>query len=115
MEKLPGEIAKKMFPSAWTMMRAAEAVTRGSRTVLAPVFGTLLASTIGKVTPPLVESRILTLTAATGAFVVPATFQVTVCAPDHVAAPSGDVMTKGPALVVAITCMSAAAVAPPVG
>src|ERR1035441_8560687 len=95
MEKLPGEIAKKMFPSAWTMMRAAEAVTSGSRTVLAPVFGTLLASTIGKVTPPLMESRILTLATATGALVVPATFQVTVCAPDHVDGPSGDAMAKG--------------------
>ena len=61
----------------------------GSRTVLAPLFGTLLASTIGNERPPLVESRMVTLAALTGALVVPATFQVMVCAPDHVTPAAG--------------------------
>ena len=115
MEKLAGEIAKKMLSAAWTLMRAAEAVTSGSRTVQAPLLGTLLASTIGKERPPLVESRMLTLAALTGALVVPATFQVMVCAPDNVAVVAGEVTTNGPALVVTVTCVSEAATAPPVG
>ena len=114
MEKLAGEIAKKMLSAAWTLMRAAEAVTSGSRTVQAPLLGALLASTIGKERPPLVERRILTLAALIGALVVPATFQVMVCAPDNVTAVAGEVTTNGPALVVTVICVSAAAVAPPV-
>src|ERR1017187_6723734 len=95
-------------------MRAAEAVTRGSRTVQAPLFGTLLASKIGKERPPLVESSRVTPAALTGALVVPATFQVMVCAPDHVTALTGEVTTNGPALDVTVTCVSEAATAPPV-
>ena len=52
---------------------------------------------------------------AVAALAVPATFQVMVCAPDHVTAVAGEVTTNGPALEVTVTCMSAEAVAPPVG
>src|ERR1017187_7611490 len=99
MEKLAGEIAKKILSAACTLMRAPETVTWGSSTVQAPLFGTLPASTIGKLSPPLVESRIVTPAALTGAFVVPATFQVMVCEPDNVPVPAGEVTTNGPALV----------------
>ena len=80
--------------------------------MLAPLFGTLLASTIGKVRPPLVESRIMTLAALTGALAVPATFQVMVCALVQATPAAGEVTTKGPALVVTVTCISEEAVAP---
>ena len=89
MEKLPGEMAKKMLPSAWTWMRVAEDVSAGSMTVQAPVLGAPVASVIGKVRPPLVESTRVTVAALMGALAVPATFQVTVCAPDQFAAAAG--------------------------
>ena len=61
----------------------------------------------------MVESRIVTPDALTGASVVPATFQVIVRAPDHVTPAAGEVTTNGPALVATVTCISAEAVSPP--
>ena len=56
------------------------------------------ASVVGKVLPPSVESSIATLAQLTGAAVVPATFQVTVCAllPAQVTAVFGWVTANGP-------------------
>src|ERR1035441_2781706 len=113
MEKLPGEIAKKMLPAAWTSIRAAEESIAGSRTLQTPLLGALLARTIGKERPPSVESRMLTPPALIGALVEPATSQVMVCAPDHVTPAAGPVTMNGPALVVTVTCMSEEAMAAP--
>src|ERR1039458_4966820 len=54
----------------------------------------------------------MTLAALTGALAVPATFQVMVCALVQATPAAGEVTTKGPALVVTVTCISEEAVAP---
>src|SRR5690349_12427026 len=82
-------------------------------TVSAPSFGVLVASVIGNVLPPLVESKIFTVAALTGAAVVSATFQVTVRDPDHVTPAAGAVTVNGPAACTTVTCVSAEFTPPP--
>src|SRR6185369_15137580 len=94
-------------------MRALEVIRLGKTTAWVPSLGTLVARTNGKEIPPLVESSRLTLVALTGEAVVPATFQVTVRTPDQVTAELGEVMTKGPALLATVTCISALFTPPP--
>ena len=70
-----------------------------------PLFGTLLASTIGKVLPPSVDSEIFTFAQLIGAMFVFATFHVTVCCvpPANVVAVFGAVITNGPAVLTDVT------------
>src|SRR6266446_7008862 len=73
-----GETLKKTFPMASTFTRELGAVTFGAVIFAVPLFGTLAASTVGKVAPPSVEREIFTLAALIGALLVLATFHVTV-------------------------------------
>ena len=90
-----------------------DVVRLGKTTAWVPSLGILVASKVGKETPPSVESSRLTLVALTGEEAVPATFQVTVRAPDQVTSVLGAVRTNGPALLVTVTCMSALFTPPP--
>src|SRR5262249_47242580 len=70
MVKLASEISKKMFPTASTLMRAwvvATLAVFGMVTLAEPLFGTLAASTNGKVFPPSVDNVIFTFAQLTGA------------------------------------------------
>src|SRR5438128_12229183 len=113
MEKSSSEISKKMFPAPSTLMRAESVLIFGSRTLRKPLLGTFAARTMGKERPPLVESRIFTFVVLTGALVVPATFQVTVCVPHHVTSVLGEITRKGPAEPAIVTCMLALLTPPP--
>src|SRR6266850_1212374 len=113
MEKLPCEMSKKILSPASTLMRAIEVEIFGKRTTAIPLFGTFVARTIGKVEPPSVESRMLTLAALIGGLLVPATSQVTQRYPAQEAAAAGAVMRKGPAAPMTVTCIVALATPPP--
>src|SRR2546426_78699 len=63
----PGEILKKMFPLAATLIRAFEVALPGIVTVSDPSFGVSFARIIGKEFPPSVESVIFTLAQLAGA------------------------------------------------
>ena len=65
MVKLIGETLKNMFPAASTRIRHVGQYRFGSSTLCAPTFGTFEASTMGKESPPSVESRMFTLAALT--------------------------------------------------
>ena len=95
------------------MIRAWEVERSGRRMLSEPSLGVLVASRTGNVAPPLVESRRSTVAALTGAAVVPATFQVTVRAPDQTTAVFGAVTTNGPAAPATVTVMSSVATPPP--
>src|SRR3954447_4810334 len=102
-----------MLPTAATSMRAVLVLIEGSVTWAVPLLGVLARSTVGKVFPPSVESRIETFAQFTGAAVVPATFQVTVCTPDHETGVLGEVTTNGPAAAVTAIDVLAAFTPPP--
>ena len=77
--KNDGDILKKMFPTASTLIRAKAPAEPGTVTVSEPSLGVLFARIIGKEDPSSRESVILTVLQLTGALFVLATFQVTVC------------------------------------
>ena len=111
--KSASETSKKMLPTALTLIRAVVVETSGRVTCSEPSFGVLAISVVGKVSPPSVESRMLTLAALTGAAVVDATFQVTVCRPLRFSPPLGAVRRNGPAAVVEVTWVVALPSRPP--
>jgi hypothetical protein len=78
-----GEILKKTFPFATTLMRAEipplEGAATGSVTISEPSLAVSSATTIGKDNPPSTDIRILTLLQLIGGASVFATFQVIVC------------------------------------
>ena len=70
-----GEMLKKTFPTASTLMRALATVAFGSVTTAMPLLGTLSAITdVVKVAPASVDSVILTLAVLTTPVFVPAVF-----------------------------------------
>src|SRR5262245_15678857 len=75
--------SKNTLPTASTFIRAFVQVMFGKTTTCAPSFGVLLLRVMGYVKPPFVERRMFTIVVFTGAFDVPATFQVTVCKPEN--------------------------------
>lgn len=106
--RFASEMSKKMLPTASTLMRPCVVATFavfGIVTRALPLFGTLLARTIGKVWPPSVESEIFTLAQFIGAAVELATFHATVWSepPAIVAAAFGAVIAKGPAVATDVT------------
>src|SRR5688572_24725715 len=105
-----------MLPTASTRTRAwVLAVLAGIVTPWLPSFGVLASSTIGNVLPPSVDKVMRTLAVLTGAAVVDATFQVTVCAEPEgqLTAVFGAVTANGPAAVVTVTLLLASFVPPP--
>ena len=92
------EISKKILPTASTLMRAVDVGVFGIVTLWLPSLAVLAARTVGNVLPPSVEKEIFTFAALTGAAVVLATFQVTVCAefPTKETLVFGDVTANGP-------------------
>src|SRR2546430_307967 len=100
-------MSKKILSAACTLMRAVAVEIFGSKILAIPLLETLLASTIGKVEPPSVETRMLTLAALMGGLAVPAISQVTVRNPDHETPAAGDVTRKGPAAPLTVSCTAA--------
>ena len=98
MLKSTSEMSKKMLPRGSILIRAWPVERLGIRTDSAPSFGALAARTVGKVSPPSLESEILTFAALTGAAAVPATFHVMarIVFPDHVRAVFGCVTWNRP-------------------
>ena len=98
--KFAFEMSKKILSAASILIRASFVLTFGIRMASEPSFGVEDEIIIGNVLPPSVDSKILTFAALTGAFVVFATFQVTVCVvfPDHETIVFGEVTTNGPLL-----------------
>ena len=113
MVKLESEMSKKMFPAAWTRMRAWLVEMLGSRTDSEPSLAVVVASATGNVTPPFVERRMVTLAALIGEAVVPATSQVTVRKPDQTTGVFGEVTRNGPAVPTTVTAMSSVVTPPP--
>src|SRR5215213_5524404 len=72
-------ISKKIFPTASIFTLHCEPGLFGTVIFSVPSFGVLAASVMGKLFPPSVESRILTVAQLTGATLVEFTLQVTVC------------------------------------
>ena len=99
MVKLAFEMSKKMLPAHSTLMRADEVASLGTVMLCEPSLAVLSAKVWPKVVPPSVESKILTEEQLTGAAVVLATSQVTLCwlPPAHVTAVLGAVTANGPA------------------
>jgi hypothetical protein len=87
----------------------------GMVTLALPLFGELSASTTGKLVPPLVESEIFTLAALIGTLVVPATSHVTLKGVPgvRVVALFCELMRKGPALLLVVTCIEPQFCPPP--
>src|SRR5438093_162018 len=106
-------MSKKMFPLACTLMRAWLVERLGSSTDSEPSLGVLTASATGKVAPPFVERRIVTVVALIGEAVVPATSQLTVRKPDQITAVFGEVTLNGPAEPTTVTAMSSVVTPPP--
>jgi len=96
--KFASEISKNILPTASIFIRAVVVDKLGIVTLCDPSLAVLPANTDGNVVPPSVDNDILTLAALTGAFVVFATFHVTVCVepPANVTVVFGDVTTNGP-------------------
>jgi hypothetical protein len=69
------EMSKKTFAYASTLIRAVLVGVFGSTTTSEPSFGVAAANTVGKLAPPLVDSRMLTEPAKA---LEPLTVQVTV-------------------------------------
>src|SRR3954469_12561292 len=101
MVKLVSDMSKKMLVAHSTCTRAWVVERLGTVMPWVPSFGVFAASIVPNVLPPSSESRMLTLAQLTGAAVVFATFQVTVCPlPDaQFTAVLGAVTRNGPALV----------------
>jgi hypothetical protein len=78
MAKLALLISKKILLAHFTFHRAVVVAILGTVTEAEPLFATLEATVLGKVLPPSVDTKILTLAQLTGAAVVLATFHVTV-------------------------------------
>ena len=86
-------------------------------TLAEPLLGRAPATSVGNVSPPSVERRILTVAHEIGATLVFATLQVTVWveAPAHVTAVFGAVTTKGPAVLTAVRTTLLDCTTPPTG
>src|SRR6187551_3115711 len=98
-----------MLPTASTLIRAVVVAMSGTTTDAMPLFGTLAASTIGNVVPPLVEREIFTLAA------LPLAFQVTfrLVRPGTLMAVFGAVTAKGVAAPSIVTAEVAVLIPPP--
>src|SRR3954462_12976533 len=72
------EMSKKIFPTDITSILAFVVFTFGIVTWAEPVLGVVASNTVGKLSPPFVDSRIFTLAQFTGAPLLRATFQVIV-------------------------------------
>src|SRR5690242_14961044 len=102
MVKFTSDMSKKMLVAHSTCTRAWVVERLGTVMPCVPSLGVFAASVVPNVLPPSSESRILTLAQLTGAAVVFATFQVTVCAlfAGQDTAVLGAVTRNGPELVV---------------
>ena len=105
--KFTSETSKKTLPTASILILAVVVGVFGIVTVSDPSLDVLARRTVGKLYPPSVERRILTLAAETGELAVPATFHVTVLVefPVQDTAVFGCVTTNGPAAAVVVSCM----------
>ena len=108
MVKLAFEISKKIFPTASTFILAVVVGRLGMLNISEPSFVVLAINTVGKVCPPSVDKDIFTLAQLTGAVVVLATFQVTVCEdePGQERFVLGCVIMNGPEVLETITAIS---------
>jgi hypothetical protein len=77
--KFTSETSKNIFPTACILILAVAVAVFGIATLCVPSFAVLAKTVIGNVVPPSVDRVIETLAALTGAFVVFATFHVTIC------------------------------------
>ncbi len=76
--KFGREIAKKMFPTQATLIRAVAVARFGTEMACVPSFGVEARIVVGNVMPPSFENVSATFAHEIGAAVVPATFHVTV-------------------------------------
>ncbi len=107
-------MSQKMLPAASTFTRQVELTTPGRETDWVPSFGVLASSVVGKVFPPSVERRMLTLAAFTGAPLVPTTFHVTVWGEVfHVTAVFGAVTANGVAFAALMVMIASSELMPP--
>ena len=114
--KSASDTSKKMLPTAATRTRACVvAMPAGSVTCSLPSFGVLLASSIGHVAPPSIDSVMRTFAVDTGASALEATFHATVATlpAANVAAVFGAVTANGPAAFATVTTVLASFVPPP--
>ena len=104
------------MPIASTFIRAVVVGVLGIVTLAEPLFAVLATRTVGKVFPPSVESEILTFCVFIVAFVVLATFHVTVWVefPAYETFVLGEVTLKGPAVLLTVTVISVNCVWPTV-
>lgn len=115
MVKLALDISKKMLPAASTFTLAVVVGLLGTVIFCEPSLGVPEARVMGKVSPPSVDSSMLTLAALIGDAVVLATFQLTVCCVPvlQVTFVLGEVTVKGPAVETTLTSAVSLLVRPP--
>src|SRR5262245_16015232 len=115
MVKLTFEMSKKTFPTQETRMRAWVVGVVGIVKVSEPSLAVEPVRDVEKLLPPSVDRSIATLAQEMGATLVPATFQVTVCAllPVQLTAVLGWVTTNGPAVAFTVTVVEAQLTPPP--
>ena len=116
--KSASEISKNTLPTASTFILALFILAgHGTVIVSEPSLGTLYASSIGNVSPPSIESRMLTVGQLTGGTLVLATSHVTVCVlPTHQSTlVLGEVILNSPPADVTFIHMDAQLTPPPPG
>ncbi len=105
--KFVSAMSKKQLVEHWTFILAVVVAPAGMVTDCVPSFGVPARSVVGKVRPPSVDINISTFAELTGAAVVFATFQVTVCAepPAQLTFVFGWVTKNGPAAALTLTAV----------
>ena len=114
--KFASEISKNPEPflkSPECTIRRTRLLDLDSETSADPSFAVLARSSVGKVKPPSVDIRMLTVAALTGAPAVPPTFHVTVVEPERLSPPFGAVSVNGPAAPATLTTVSSVLTPPP--
>src|SRR4030095_7703356 len=106
------EISKKIFPTASTFTRQVELGDDGTVITSEPSLAVAAANTVGNVSPPSVDNKILTVAQLTDPALVPFTFHVTDAEllSFQVTAVFGAVTANGPAVLVTVTTTSVNAV-----
>ena len=110
------EMSKKMVSEHFTLTRPCKVPIDGAVMPALPSFAVPASRVVGKVCPPSTDRWMSTLAQLTGAAVVPATFQVTVCAlpPAQVGVPVDcEVTRNGPETPSTLTMASSDATPPP--
>ena len=114
--RLASEISKNPAPlvkSPECTIRRTWLLDADNETSADPLFAVSARSSVGKVKPPSVDIRTLTVAALTRTPLVPPTFHVTVVEPERLSPPFGAVSANGPAAPATLTTVSSVLTPPP--